>query len=87
VSHSTSKGAIYFAMLRKRRAPSGFIEPCLPPPLTTLRPAQTGFRLMARRDPAGVRLLTRNDNDWSGRYRAIAPRSGHHRQGQGVPFV
>jgi bifunctional non-homologous end joining protein LigD len=27
---------------------------------------------MARRDPAGVRLLTRNGNDWSGRYPAIA---------------
>jgi bifunctional non-homologous end joining protein LigD len=27
-----------------------------------------GFRLMARRDAAGVRLLTRNGMDWSARY-------------------
>jgi ATP-dependent DNA ligase len=27
-----------------------------------------GFRLMVRRDPAGVRLLTRNGLDWSTRW-------------------
>jgi bifunctional non-homologous end joining protein LigD len=67
-------------MLRTRRTPSGFIEPCLPSPAD--RPPagpnwiheikHDGFRLMARRDPAGVRLLRRNGNDWSGRYPAIA---------------
>jgi len=31
-----------------------------------------GFRLMARRDAAGVRLLTRNGLDWSNRYPSIA---------------
>jgi bifunctional non-homologous end joining protein LigD len=51
-------------LLRIRR--SGFIEPCLPSPAE--RPPSggwlheiklDGFRLMARRDAAGVRLLTR----------------------------
>jgi len=31
-----------------------------------------GFRLMARRDAAGVRLLTRNGHDWAGRYPQIS---------------
>jgi bifunctional non-homologous end joining protein LigD len=31
-----------------------------------------GFRLMVRRDAAGVRLLTRNGHDWSARYRQIS---------------
>jgi hypothetical protein len=30
-----------------------------------------GWRLMARRDPGGIRLLTRNGYDWSRRYRAM----------------
>jgi bifunctional non-homologous end joining protein LigD len=30
-----------------------------------------GYRLMARRDPVGIRLLTRNGNDWSPRYPLI----------------
>jgi bifunctional non-homologous end joining protein LigD len=30
-----------------------------------------GYRLMVRRDPAGVRLLTRNGHDWSARYPLI----------------
>src|SRR5262245_19159209 len=61
-------------------APSGFIEPCLPsradrPPsgpgwIHEIK--QDGFRLMARRDTAGVRLLTRNGIDWADRYPLIA---------------
>jgi bifunctional non-homologous end joining protein LigD len=57
------------------RTPPGFIEPCLPSP--TEQPPNgpgwlheiklDGFRLMARRDAAGVRLLTRNGLDWSRR--------------------
>ena len=27
-----------------------------------------GYRLMARRDPVGIRLLTRRGNDWSARF-------------------
>jgi len=65
---------------RTCRTPPGFIEPCLPSP--TEQPPNgpgwlheiklDGFRLMARRDAAGVRLLTRNGLDWSRRYPAIA---------------
>jgi ATP-dependent DNA ligase len=35
-----------------------------------------GFRLMARRDAAGVRLLTRNGHDWSARYPQISEAAG-----------
>jgi len=59
--------------------PSGFIEPCLPS--SAERPPSgpdwiheikhDGYRLMARRDPIGVRLLTRNGHDWSPRYPLI----------------
>ena len=61
--------------LRSRPLP-GFIEPCLPRPAD--RPPiggdwlheikHDGFRLMARRDAAGVRLLTRNGHDFAGRF-------------------
>jgi ATP-dependent DNA ligase len=30
-----------------------------------------GYRLMARRDPVGIRLLTRNGHDWAPRYPLI----------------
>jgi bifunctional non-homologous end joining protein LigD len=30
-----------------------------------------GYRLMARRDPVGIRLLTRNGHDWASRYPLI----------------
>ena len=64
---------------RTHLPPSGFIEPCLPssaeqPPsgpgwIHEIK--YDGFRLMARRDPVGIRLLTRNGHDWSPRYPAI----------------
>jgi len=67
-------------LLRTRRLPPDFVEPCLPTPAE--RPPSgpgwlheiklDGFRLMARRDAAGVRLLTRNGLDWS---RAAIPAS------------
>jgi bifunctional non-homologous end joining protein LigD len=63
---------------------SAFIEPCLPSPAD--RPPSgpswiheiklDGFRLMVRRDPAGVRLITRNGHDWSGRFPLIAEAAG-----------
>src|SRR5262249_36519925 len=34
------------------------------------------FRLMVRRDAVGVRLLTRNGIDWSGRFPLIAEAAG-----------
>src|SRR6266508_2396985 len=66
---------------RTRPAPSaGFIEPCLPS--SAERPPSgpgwiheikhDGYRLMARRDAAGVRLLTRNGHDWAERFPLIA---------------
>jgi ATP-dependent DNA ligase len=70
-----------FRMLsRTRPAPSaGFIEPCLlslaerPPsgPGWIHEIKHDGYRLMARRDAAGVRLLTRNGHDWASRFPLI----------------
>ncbi len=60
--------------------PNGFIEPCLPSPAPN-PPAGTGwiheikhdgFRLIARRDAAGVRLFTRRGFDRTDRYPSIA---------------
>jgi bifunctional non-homologous end joining protein LigD len=67
-------------MLRMRARLTGFIEPCLPSPAPN-PPAGDGwiheikldgFRLLARRDAAGVRLLTRRGIDWTTRYPSIA---------------
>src|SRR4029450_1991481 len=68
----------------QRTLPAGFIAPCLPSPAD--RPPSgpgwvheikhDGFRMMVRRDPAGVRLLTRNGNDWTGRFPLIAETAG-----------
>ena len=59
-----------------------FIEPCLPSPAD--RPPagpdwvheikHDGYRLMARRDPIGIRLITRNGHDWSARYPRLSRR-------------
>jgi bifunctional non-homologous end joining protein LigD len=67
-----------------RAAPSVFIPPCLPSPAD--RPPSgpgwiheikhDGFRLMARGDAAGVRLLTRNGIDWTDRFPLIAKAAG-----------
>ena len=62
---------------RPRSRPlAGFIEPCLPrradkPPagpdwIHEIK--HDGFRIIARRDVAGVRLLTRNGHDFAGRF-------------------
>jgi bifunctional non-homologous end joining protein LigD len=48
-----------------------FIEPCLPSPADKLPSGSNwiheikhdGFRLMVRRDPVGIRLITREGND------------------------
>ena len=56
-----------------------FIEPCLPSPADRLPDGpgwvheikHDGYRLMARRDPVGIRLLTRNGHDWAPRYPLI----------------
>ena len=74
-SLTTSAGALKSLGMRV----SAFIEPCLPSPAD--RPPSgpgwiheikhDGFRMMVRRDAAGVRLLTRNGHDWSTRYPQI----------------
>src|SRR5215471_18211442 len=67
-------------LLRSRwAAPSGFIEPCLPSPAEQPPSGpgwvheikHDGYRLMARRDSTGIRLLTRNGHDWAPRYPLI----------------
>jgi bifunctional non-homologous end joining protein LigD len=63
---------------------SAFIEPCLPSPTERPPPGpgwvheikHDGFRLMVRRDSAGVRLITRNGHDWSDRFPLIAQAAG-----------
>ena len=67
--------------LRERtRLGLGIIEPCLPSP-TKVPPSgpgwlheikHDGFRILARRDSAGVRLITRAGNDFSSRFPFIA---------------
>jgi bifunctional non-homologous end joining protein LigD len=68
-------------MLRTMRPRvTGFIQPCLPSPAPKPPDGDgwiheiklDGFRLLARRDAAGVRLLTRRGNDWTTRYPSIA---------------
>ena len=63
--------------LRERTRPGlGIIEPCLPSP-TKAPPSgpgwlheikHDGFRIMARRDSAGVRLISRNGHDFTSRF-------------------
>jgi bifunctional non-homologous end joining protein LigD len=60
----------------RSRPLADFVEPCLPRPAD--RPPiggdwlheikHDGFRIMARRDAASVRLLTRNGHDFAGRF-------------------
>ena len=62
-----------------------FIEPCLPSPAD--RPPSgnnwiheikhDGCRLMARRDPVGIRLITRRGNDWSDRFPLVVEAVNH----------
>jgi hypothetical protein len=70
---STQGGPILAGMI------PGFIEPCLPSPADELPSGpdwvheikHDGFRLMARRDPVCIKLLTRNGHDWASRYPLI----------------
>ena len=67
--------------LRERtRAGLGNIEPCLPSPAKAPPSGpgwiheieHDGFRILARRDAAGVRLITRNGSDFTDRFPLIA---------------
>jgi ATP-dependent DNA ligase len=65
--------------------PARFIEPCLPSPAD--RPPSgsnwiheikhDGYRLMARRDPVGIRLITRRANDWTIRFPLVVEAVNH----------
>jgi ATP-dependent DNA ligase len=64
-------------LLRERTRPGlGIIEPCLPSPAKAPPSGprwiheikHDGFRILARRGPAGVRLITRNGNDFTSRF-------------------
>jgi len=63
--------------LRERtRAGLGIIEPCLPSPAKAPPSGpgwfheikHDGFRILARRDGAGIRLFTRHGNDFTARF-------------------
>ena len=63
--------------LRERTRPGlGIVEPCLPSPAKAPPSGpdwlheikHDGFRIMARRDGAGVRLFTRHGNDFTSRF-------------------
>jgi bifunctional non-homologous end joining protein LigD len=64
---------------------AAFIEPCLPSPAD--RPPSgsnwiheikhDGYRLMARRDPVGIRLITRRGNGWTTRFPLVVEAVNH----------
>jgi hypothetical protein len=66
-------------------ASSSFIEPCLPsaadrPPSGSNwihEIKHDGYRLMARRDPVGIRLITRRGNDWTTRFTLVVEAMNH----------
>jgi bifunctional non-homologous end joining protein LigD len=71
--------------LRERTRPGlGIIEPCLPSPAKAPPSGPNwiheikhdGFRILARRDGAGVRLIARNGNDFTHRFPFIATAVG-----------
>jgi bifunctional non-homologous end joining protein LigD len=71
--------------LRERTRPGlGIIEPCLPSPAKAPPSGpgwlheikHDGFRILARRDGAGVRLITRHGNDFTSRFPFIATAVG-----------
>ena len=64
-----------------------FIEPCLPSPADGPPSGSNwiheikhdGYRLMARRDSVGIRLITRRANDWSDRFPLVIEAVNHLR--------
>jgi bifunctional non-homologous end joining protein LigD len=72
-------------MRNRLAADTKFIEPCLPSPAAKPPSGANwiheikhdGFRLMARRDPVGIRLITRRGNDWSARFPLVVDAVNH----------
>ena len=64
---------------------AAFIEPCLPSPADKPPSGSNwiheikhdGFRPMARRDPVGIRLITRRGNEWTQRYPLVVEAVNH----------
>ena len=64
---------------------AAFIEPCLPSPADKPPSGSNwiheikhdGYRLMARRDPVGIGLITRRGNDWTTRYPLVVEAVNH----------
>jgi ATP-dependent DNA ligase len=67
-------------MLQRSARAGGLIGPCLPSPAKAPpsgpdwlhKIKHDGFRILARRNPKGVRLYTRNGNDFAERFPLIA---------------
>jgi len=87
-------------LLRERTRPGlGIIEPCLPSPAKAPPSGSgwlheikhVGFRILARRGPAGVRLITRNANDFTHRFpfieRAVKTLPGGHAWSTARPLL
>ena len=80
-------GGMLIERMRKRLAAdrASFIEPCLPSPADKPPSGSNwiheikhdGYRLMARRDPVGIRLITRRGNDWTNRYPLVVEAVNH----------
>jgi ATP dependent DNA ligase domain len=73
-------------LARPRTLPvGGFIQPCLPikapkPPMGAAwlhEIKHDVYRLMARRDPVSIRLITRRGNDWTERYPLVVEAMNH----------
>jgi bifunctional non-homologous end joining protein LigD len=74
-------------LMRKRLSAdrASIIEPCLPSPADKPPSGSNwiheikhdGYRLMARRDPVGIRLITRNGHDWTDRFPLVVEAVNH----------
>jgi ATP-dependent DNA ligase len=66
-------------VLQRSRRAAGLVEPCLPSPAKAPPSGpdwlheikHDGFRILAQRDAKGVRLYTRNGNDFADRFHLV----------------
>ena len=69
-----------FERLRERLS-AGFVERCLPSPAKNPPAGSNWFTrsstTAARRDPVGIRLITRRGNDWTQRYPLVVEAVNH----------